>query len=158
MQAIEGFLIRRTFGDGEGGVGAIVPLAGRCLASGILGGGYDFEILFLQLGVEFLPAWQIVAAASPGRPGYQQHLLAAEIGEVYGAAFPVRYGEIRRDPGPVEIAANYRHLAKAPNTRFMDARLMQAFGKASQIEPGTALQDLRNGNTHVGATRALRLQ
>ena len=143
---------------GEGRVGTIVPAAGRCFASGILGGGDDFEILVLQLGVEFLPAWQIVAAASPGGPGYHQHLLTAEIGEVDGAAFPVGYGEIRSDPGAVEIAANYRHLAKAPNARFMDARLMEALGKASEIEPRTALQYPRNGNAHVGAARALRLQ
>jgi len=32
---------------GEGGVGAIVPPAGRCLASGILRGDDDFQILVL---------------------------------------------------------------------------------------------------------------
>jgi hypothetical protein len=143
---------------GEGRGGTIVPAAGRGFTSGILGGGDDFEILVLELGVEFLPAWQIVAAASPGGPGYRQHLLTAEIGEVDGAAFPVGYGEIRSHPGAVEIAANHRHLAKAPNPRFMDAGLMEALGKAGEIEPGTALQYLRNWNAHVGAAGALRLQ
>jgi hypothetical protein len=50
---------------GVGGLGGVIPLAGGRLAAGILRRGDDFEILVLQLGVEFLPAWQIEAAASP---------------------------------------------------------------------------------------------
>ena len=65
---------------GEGCVGSVIPAAGRDFASGILGGGNDFKILVLQLRVEFLPAWQVVAAASPGGPGDHQHLPTAEIG------------------------------------------------------------------------------
>ena len=64
----------------EGRVGSVIPAAGRDFASGILGGGNDFKILVLQFRVEFLPAWQVVAAASPGGPGDHQHLLTAEIG------------------------------------------------------------------------------
>jgi len=40
----------------------------------------------------------------------------------------------------------------------VDARLVQAFGKAGEIEPRTAPQCLRKRNAHISAARALRLQ
>jgi hypothetical protein len=55
--------------SGEGGFRAIVPLARRALAARVLGRRDDFEILVLQFRVQFLPAWQIETAASPGGPG-----------------------------------------------------------------------------------------
>jgi hypothetical protein len=42
-----------------GGLRGVVPFSGCCFATGILGGGYDFEVVIVQLGVKFLPAWQI---------------------------------------------------------------------------------------------------
>jgi hypothetical protein len=54
---------------GKGRLGLVIPLAGRLFAAGILRRGDDLEILVFQFGVQFLPAWQIEAAASPGCPG-----------------------------------------------------------------------------------------
>ena len=63
-----------------GCIGAVIPLTSRLFAARILCRRDDLEILALQLGVEFLPAWQIQPAASPGGPGDHQHLFAAKIG------------------------------------------------------------------------------
>ena len=79
-------LIRGTDGvldvdqGGVGGMGAVIPFARGCFPASILCRGDDFEILVLQLAVEFLPAWQIKTAASPGGPSDHQHLLSAKIG------------------------------------------------------------------------------
>jgi len=54
---------------GIGGFGAVVPLTGRRLTAGVLRCRDDLEILVLQFGVKFLPAWQIEPAASPRGPG-----------------------------------------------------------------------------------------
>ena len=56
----------------------------------------DFEILILVFGVEFLPAWQIEAAASPGCPGDQQYALASEIVQRARRTLPIRKREIGR--------------------------------------------------------------
>jgi hypothetical protein len=65
---------------GVGGIGAVIPLPGRLFAARILCRRDDFEILVLQFRVQFLPAWQIQPAASPGGPCYHQYLLAAKVG------------------------------------------------------------------------------
>jgi hypothetical protein len=44
---------------GEGGFGGVVPLTGGGFSSGVLGGGDDFKVIGVKLGVEFLPTWQI---------------------------------------------------------------------------------------------------
>jgi hypothetical protein len=44
---------------GEGGFGGVVPLTRGGFSAGVLGGGDDFEVIRVKLGVEFLPAWQI---------------------------------------------------------------------------------------------------
>jgi hypothetical protein len=62
------------------GMGEVIPFARRLFPASILRRRDDLEILVLQLGVEFLPAWQIQTAASPGGPGDHQHLFAAKIG------------------------------------------------------------------------------
>ena len=63
-----------------GGIGAVIPLTRRLFATCVLRRRDDLEILSLQLRVEFLPAWQIQTAASPGGPGDHQYLLAAKVG------------------------------------------------------------------------------
>jgi len=47
------------------GTRSVIPFAGRCLATNILGGRDNLEVAILQLRVDFLPAWQIEAASSP---------------------------------------------------------------------------------------------
>jgi len=42
---------------------------------GVTGDGEDLKALVFVGGVEFLPTWQLLAAASPARPGEDQHLL-----------------------------------------------------------------------------------
>lgn len=81
---------------GVGRLGGVIPLACRFLAAGILGSRDDFEIPVLQLLVNFLPAWQIEAATSPGCPGDHQGFPALEIGQVDDAALAVGHGEVRR--------------------------------------------------------------
>jgi len=54
---------------GEGGFRGVVPFSGCGFSAGVLGGGYDFEVLIAKLGIDFLPARQIEPAASPGGPG-----------------------------------------------------------------------------------------
>ena len=75
----------------------VVPFTSGRFPARVLGRRDDFEVLVLQLAVEFLPAWQIEAASSPGGPGYHQHFLAAKIGEMHHAALAVRRGEIGRE-------------------------------------------------------------
>lgn len=75
----------------------VVPFACGRFPAGVLSRRDNFEVLVLQLAVEFLPAWQIEAASSPGGPGDYQHFLAAKIGEMHQAALAVRRGEIGRD-------------------------------------------------------------
>jgi hypothetical protein len=48
--------------------GLVVPLARGRLPAGVLRGGDNLKVLVFQLFVEFLPARQIEAASSPGRP------------------------------------------------------------------------------------------
>jgi hypothetical protein len=64
----------------------VVPLAGRRLATDVLSGGDDLEVLVLQFSVDLLPAWQIESAPSPGGPGDDERFLATEAGKVHGAA------------------------------------------------------------------------
>jgi hypothetical protein len=77
-------------------LGGVVPFSSGLLAARVLGCGYDLKILVFQVGVDFLPAWQIEAAASPGGPGDDQHFLAAEVGEMHHAALPIGHREVRR--------------------------------------------------------------
>lgn len=79
---------------GERGPGGVVPFTGGGFPSGVLRRGDDFEILIAELGVEFLPPWQIESAASPTGPGDNQGFLAAKIGEMHDAALAVGNREI----------------------------------------------------------------
>ncbi len=60
-------------------LGILVKLPARFFTTGILCGGDDLEILFLQFFVNLLPPGQILSASSPGSPSEQQHFLAAKI-------------------------------------------------------------------------------
>src|SRR5260370_14170487 len=57
------------------------PWSGVLDAADVFRHGDDFKILVLVVREEFLPAWQIQAAASPGGPRDQQDLLPAESAE-----------------------------------------------------------------------------
>jgi hypothetical protein len=48
-----------------------------------------------MLFVEFLPNWQIIAAPSPACPAFNQHALAAKVGQRHGAAFQFGKTEVR---------------------------------------------------------------
>jgi len=136
----------------------VVPLTRSFLTARILRRRDDFEILTLQFFVNFLPAWQIEAAASPGGPGEDQRFLAAKIGEVHHFARPVRHREIGRYARIVEAAAHHWNFAEAPHALFDDERLAEFAREAGQVEPRTALERLRHRNAHVGPAGALRLQ
>jgi len=69
-----------VYQDGIPGSGLLDPGAGRLDAADILGYRNDFKVLVLDFREEFLPAWQIESAASPGGPCYEKYLLAAKIG------------------------------------------------------------------------------
>jgi len=71
--------VRHVEERGERRLGGVVPLAGGGFTAGVLRGRDDFEILAVQLGVEFLPTWQIQPAPSPGGPGDDQHLPASKL-------------------------------------------------------------------------------
>ena len=57
--------------------------------------GDDHEVLILEFGVELLPHGQIESAASPARPGREEDLLSAEVGEAVELAGDVRQREVR---------------------------------------------------------------
>jgi hypothetical protein len=80
----------------EGRLRGVVPATGDGFSRGVLRRGDDLEILRFQLVVQFLPTWQIEAAASPGRPGDHEHLFPAEVGQADGAAVTIRHSELRR--------------------------------------------------------------
>jgi hypothetical protein len=80
-----------------GRFGFVIPLASRRFAAGILRRRDNFKILVLQLFVNFLPAWQIKSASSPGRPSDHQHLFAAKIIQVDDLPLAIGHREIRRD-------------------------------------------------------------
>jgi len=79
-------------------LGLVIPLSGGGFTTCVLGSRDDLEILVLQLLVNFLPAWQIEAAASPGSPGDHQHFLAAEIRKMNDTAFSIWGSKIGRHP------------------------------------------------------------
>ena len=54
---------------------------GRLLAAAVLSDGDDLETCILHILVKGLPPGQVVATASPGGPGEEQHLLAAKLGQ-----------------------------------------------------------------------------
>ncbi len=120
-------------GVNESGVGSfrgVVPFSRGCFSAGILRGGDDFEILVVQFGVEFLPAWQIETAASPGGPGDYQRFLAAKIGEVHHAAFAVGDGEIGGDAGVVESTAEDGNFAEAVDVQVGDVGFADFAGES----------------------------
>ena len=82
-----------------GRLGRVIPLAGVRFPARILRRGDQFEPLAFQLRIEFLPARQIEAAASPGGPGQNEYFLAPEFGKPDGASLSVGNGELRGDPG-----------------------------------------------------------
>lgn len=51
---------------------------------------YDLEAVAVQLVPQYLPPGQVKAAPSPGRPGDEQYLLAAQVGEPERVPTPVR--------------------------------------------------------------------
>ena len=73
-----------------GGLRGVVEGAGGLLSGRVLGDGDDLEALTSDLFVDFLPTWQVPGASSPGGPGEEQHLLAAEVGEVHDVALSIR--------------------------------------------------------------------
>lgn len=92
----------------------VVPFAGRRVTAGVLRGGDDLEIAALQLVIQFLPAWQIESAPSPGGPRDHQHLPAAEAVEMHWSAGAIRHREIRCDSRG-EAAAERLDFAEAPD-------------------------------------------
>src|SRR5262249_13987799 len=83
----------------------VVPFSGCRFSSRILRRRDDFEILVLQFAVDFLPAWQVESAASPGRPGDDEYFLPAEVAEMNHATGAVGHGESGRDSGVRKAAA-----------------------------------------------------
>lgn len=78
----------------EGRLGRVVPLPRRCFPDGVLCRRDDFEILTLQLLVQFLPARQIETTTSPGGPGDHEQLLATEIRKADDAPLPIRHRKV----------------------------------------------------------------
>jgi len=99
-----------------GRLGGVVILASGGFTAGILRGGDNFEILILQFGIEFLPAWQIIAASSPGGPGDHQHFLAAKILEVDDFSGAIRHRKIGCLARFGIRAGQHRNFAEAPYT------------------------------------------
>jgi hypothetical protein len=139
-----------------GGFRGVVPFSGGGLASGILGGGDDFEILIVKLGVEFLPARQIESAASPTGPGDNQSLLAAKIGKVDDLTFAVGDGEIGGEAGVVESSAEDGDFAEAVDVLIGDYSLADFVGESGEVKPVAILESFREGDADVGAAGALR--
>ena len=83
---------------GERRLGCVVPFAGRCLTARVLRSSDDFEVGALELVIQFLPTWQIKPAPSPGGPGDEQDLLAAELREAKEPASSIRHRDLRRHP------------------------------------------------------------
>src|SRR5262249_12654528 len=148
----------RVHQRGERGLGGVIPFAGRRLAAGVLGGGDDFEILVLQLAIDFLPTWQIEPAASPGRPRHDQHFLPAELRKPDGATLTVGPAKPRGSARLTEPAAQHRNLAEAPNAGVRHVLLPDAPRETGEVEPLAILEILGDRNTDIGAAGALRLQ
>ncbi len=62
---------------------------GRLRTTGVQGNGDDLEALRVQLLAQFLPHGQVVATASPRRPGDEQDLLAVQGGQAEGVVVEV---------------------------------------------------------------------
>ncbi len=144
---------------GVASLGFVVPFTRRFFAASILRGRDDLEILILQLRVDFLPAWQIEAASSPGCPGDDQNLLASKIMEVDDFSVPVRHREIRSDAGADKGAAEHRNFTQAPDASagVGDDGLPDLLREAGQVEEFAVRQILRKRDAKIVAARALRL-
>ena len=136
----------------------VVPRSGGGFPIDILRGRDDLEILVLQLFVDFLPAWQIEAAASPRGPGDHQHLFAAEVGKMDHAPFAIRSGKVRRHAGIVKASPNHGYLAEAPDAGIGDNGLAKFSREAAEIEPLSSFEVLGDWNTHIRAAGAFRFQ
>src|SRR5207253_705341 len=125
----------------------------------VLGRGHDLEVLVLQLEVEFLPTWQIESAPSPGGPGHEQYLLAAETRQTDELAFPIRDRKIGSRSRLQEAASNGLNFAKAPDSfrGIGDHRLPNLPGETGQVEVIAVQRVSRQRNANVVAARALRL-
>jgi hypothetical protein len=110
----------------------------------------------MQLGVEFLPAWQVESAASPGGPGNYQNLFAPEIGEMDYAALAVGDREIGGDAGVVKGSAKDGDFAEAVDVLVGDYRFADFVGEAGKVEPVAVLESFREGDADVGSAGALR--
>jgi hypothetical protein len=143
----------------ERGLGGVVPLAGCRLTTDVLRGTDDFEVLVLQLEIQFLPAWQIESAPSPGSPGDEQHFLATKIREMDRPPLAIADGEIGCHARGEKSAPDCLHFAEAPDPSVTigDDRLTDLPRKRSQIEIVATHHVAREGNAQIVATRALRL-
>ncbi len=141
-----------------GSFSSIVPLARSRFPTRILRGGDDFKVLIFQFRVQFLPAWQIEAASSPGCPGDNEDLFAPKVRQMDDAAFTVGSREIRREAG-VEVGSTHdRDLAHAPDAGVCDKRFPSSLGKARQMEQSILTEGPRNGNADVRTAGPLLLQ
>src|SRR5579871_1118978 len=129
--------------DRVGGLGLCLlnPDARVLHATSILRNRDNFKITILQLFVDCLPAWQIVATTSPGGPGNQQDLLSTKIGERALNAGGIRQGKV----GSFERSDLFTligALAKAPGgpQRLEGHGLREVLGKSDQVEPCGVLE------------------
>jgi hypothetical protein len=136
--------------------GGVVPFSSGGFPARVLCGGDDFKILVVQLAVNFLPAWQIETASSPGGPGDYQRFLAAKIGEVDDLPLAVGNGEIGSDARVIEATAEDGNFAEAPDVLVGDERLANLMGKSGEVKPLAVFQSFRKRDTDIGAAGALR--
>jgi hypothetical protein len=109
----------------------------------------------MQFGVEFLPAWQIETAASPGGPGDYECLFASEIGKVHDLPLTVGDGEIRSDAGVIEGSAKDGNFAEAVDVLIRDDALADFVGEAGEVEPVAVFESFGERDANVGAAGAL---
>jgi hypothetical protein len=135
--------------------GGVVPFSGGGFSASVLRRGDDFEIFIMQLGVEFLPAWQIESAASPTGPGDDECLLATEIGQVDDLPFAVGDSEIGGNARVVEASAEDGNFAEAIDVLIGDNLLADLVREAGEVEPVAVFERFRERDADVGAARAL---
>ena len=151
-----------SISDGCVGLGAVDPRAGRLRAADVERDRHDLEALRLKLAAQFLPHGQVEAAASPRRPGDQQHLRAAQRAQRERAAVAVgelevgQLGAEQRAPaglGPERPEAVLARRAtsampsRSASTRASSARrrapAAARSGRALQAPSGLSSQPVR---------------
>ena len=130
--------------------------ARRRFAAGILRCRDNLEIAVFQFRVNFLPAWQIEPASSPGRPGDHQDLLAAKI-VMKRTVWPSRSGTAKSG-AMRELYEGAAQTGISPKLQTrgvrIHVRLPRIPGEAGRLNPFAAGSDPSKRDAQIVAASA----